>query len=149
MVYLKSFQRNITLDDLKFVEKFDYKVKMLAISNYANNFQCSVEPWLIKKNHSLSSINGVLNAVEVMSNLSGPVLLTGAGAGGKPTASSVLSDVFDYMSKSNRLSFSNKTKKLHSISNIKPFKENLKFYLSKNYKVSSSIKSYNNLLITF
>jgi len=120
---------NITLDDLKFVDKFDYKVKMLAISNYENNFQCSVEPWLIKKTHSLSSINGVLNAVEVMSNLSGPVLLTGAGAGGNPTASSVLSDIFDFLSKSNRTGLSNSSKNIKKIVKTKPYKNTMKFYL--------------------
>ncbi len=120
---------NITLDDLKFVDKFDYKVKMLAISNDENNFQCSVEPWLIKKNHSLSSINGVLNAVEVMSNLSGPVLLTGAGAGGNPTASSVLSDIFDFLSKSNRTGLSNSSKNIKKIVKTKPYKNTMKFYL--------------------
>ncbi len=127
-LYVKGIS-DITLNDIKYASQFGYKIKLLGIVNDKDGYQCSVEPWLISKTHSLSSVSDVLNAVEINSSLTGPILLSGAGAGSRATASSVLSDVFDYMSKSNRLSFSNKTKTLHSISNIKPFKENLKFYL--------------------
>ena len=65
---------------------------------------------MISKNHSLANIQGVLNAVEIISDLAWPILLTGAGAGGKATASSVLSDIYDFLSKTNRtgLTISNK-----------------------------------------
>ena len=83
----------VTLYDIKTARDFGYKIKLLAICSNENSFECSVEPWLISKDHSLAKIDGVLNAIEINSNLAGPLLLTGAGAGSKPTASAVMSDV--------------------------------------------------------
>ena len=40
---------------------------MLAICSNENSFECSVEPWLISKDHSLAKIDGVLNAIEINS----------------------------------------------------------------------------------
>ena len=117
------------MEDLNFADKLNYKIKLLAICTIEHGFQCSVEPWLVPKNHSLSNINGVLNAIEIISDLSGPILLTGAGAGPKATASSVLSDLFDYLANSNRTGISNSTNSIIKFNNIKPFKSKMKFYL--------------------
>ena len=119
----------ITLNDIKFVNSLGYKIKLLAISCASNKFQCSVEPWLISNKHILSNINGVLNAVEIKSNLTGPILLTGAGAGAGPTASAVLSDLYDYLSRSNRTGFTNSSIKLKYNINTTPYKDNLMFYI--------------------
>ena len=128
LMHVKGISK-ITLDDILFAKKFGYKIKLLAISNHKNNFECSVEPWMIPKNHSLSNIQGVLNAVEIISDLAGPILLTGAGAGGKATASSVLSDVFDFLSKTNRTGLTASNKKIKKSIKTTPYNQYLKFYL--------------------
>ena len=102
---------------------------MLAICSNENSFECSVEPWLISKDHSLAKIDGVLNAIEINSNLAGPLLLTGAGAGSKPTASAVMSDVFDCLAGGNRTGLLRNGDKINQVSNSKSFKSEVKFYL--------------------
>ena len=119
----------VTLYDIKTARDFGYKIKLLAICSNQNSFECSVEPWLISKDHSLAKIDGVLNAIEINSNLAGPLLLTGAGAGSKPTASAVMSDVFDCLAGGNRTGILRNGDKINQVSNSKSFKSEVKFYL--------------------
>ena len=119
----------VTLYDIKTARDFGYKIKLLAICSNQNSFECSVEPWLISKDHSLAKIDGVLNAIEINSNLAGPLLLTGAGAGSKPTASAVMSDVFDCLAGGNRTGLLRNGDKINQVSNSKSFKSEVKFYL--------------------
>ena len=120
---------DVTLYDIKTARDFGYKIKLLAICSNDKSFECSVEPWLISKDHSLSKIDGVLNSVEIKSNLAGPLLLTGAGAGSKPTASAVMSDIFDCISGSNRTGLIGPGIKINEITKSKSFKSEIKFYL--------------------
>ena len=66
---------------------------------------CSVKPWLIAKNFGLSNVSGVINAVQIESSLAGSVMITGAGAGGEPTASAVLADIVDIANGTKLFSF--------------------------------------------
>ena len=50
---------------------------------------------MIDSKHQISSINGALNSVYVKSDLAIDTILTGHGAGGGPTASSVLANICD------------------------------------------------------
>jgi len=61
-----------------------------------------VHPTLIPKGHILASIDGVLNAVLIDSEETGPIILSGAGAGGDATASSVISDLASIATNLNR-----------------------------------------------
>ncbi len=130
-LYVKGIS-NITLDDINFANSLNYKIKLLATSYKDNkNFQCSVEPWLIPNTHPLSKIEGVLNSVQITSDLCGSIILTGAGAGSKPTASSILSDLYDYCANKNRYGLLNKlpiNKEKNKIATM-PYKNILKFYL--------------------
>ena len=60
----------------------------------------------------MSSIEGVLNAVQIDSDLAGSVMLTGYGAGAKPTASAVLSDIISVALKSSIPVFGREAKDL-------------------------------------
>lgn len=55
-----------------------------------------VAPRLIPKGHPLA-VNGTLNAAQILSDLAGPVTITGRGAGRLETASAVLSDLISVM----------------------------------------------------
>ena len=54
-----------------------------------------VSPFMIDKEHPLSMVNGVFNAVFVTGNMLGDSMYYGKGAGKLPTASAVVSDVID------------------------------------------------------
>ena len=54
-----------------------------------------VAPIMLKKNHPLSTVDGVFNAIFVKGNMLGDTMYYGSGAGSLPTASAVVSDVID------------------------------------------------------
>jgi len=57
-----------------------------------------VAPRLIPKGHPLS-LSGTLNTAEIVTDLAGPITVTGVGAGGVETASAMLSDLVSIMDK--------------------------------------------------
>jgi homoserine dehydrogenase len=85
----------ISAVDIQMAEEMGFTIKLLGIvsQDKAGNIQANVYPALLEKGHQLATVNGVLNAVFLKTSSVGPVLLTGAGAGSLPTASSVLSDL--------------------------------------------------------
>ena len=88
----------ISLKDLKMAEKFNYKVKHLAITKYDqenNAIEARVHPAMISKKSPLASVDGAYNAVEYLGNYSGEGMIYGHGAGGKPTASAVVGDLIE------------------------------------------------------
>ena len=54
-----------------------------------------VSPMLVPKDHQLSEVNGVFNAILVKGDSIGDVMFYGQGAGKLPTASAVVADVID------------------------------------------------------
>lgn len=83
-------------EDIQFADQLGYAIKHLGIAkNLKDGIEIRVHPTLVPKTELISNVNGVMNAVLVNGNAVGPVLSYGAGAGGKPTASSVLSDLAD------------------------------------------------------
>lgn len=87
--------RTITALDIRMAEELGYEVKLLGVveRDAAGKILAAVYPALLEKDHQLASVNGVLNAVYLKTSAAGPLLLTGAGAGKLPTASSILSDL--------------------------------------------------------
>ena len=124
----------ITLLDIEMAKELNYYIKLLGIIVPQKNKTvfAAVFPALVKQSHQLSNVQGVLNGVYVKGSATGPLLLTGAGAGGDATASSVLADLVNVTniiknkSTPYNLSFINKKSPLHSdsIDNL-----NTKFYL--------------------
>lgn len=83
-------------EDIQYADQLGYTIKHLGIAkNLDEGIEIRVHPTLISKKELLSNVNGVMNAVLIKGNAVGPVLSYGAGAGGNPTASSVLSDLAD------------------------------------------------------
>src|SRR5690606_12615868 len=87
--------RTITALDIRMAEELGYEVKLLGVVERAasGKILAAVYPALLEKDHQLASVNGVLNAVYLKTSAAGPLLLTGAGAGKLPTASSIISDL--------------------------------------------------------
>lgn len=86
----------ITPLDIKFASEFGYKVKLIAIAKHMNNkVELRVHPTMLPREHMISSVNGVFNAVYVEGDAIGPALYYGRGAGEMPTGSAVVSDIVD------------------------------------------------------
>ncbi len=94
-VYVEGI-RNITPFDLELAEYFGYTIKLLAISKIeGDEVDIRVHPTMIPSNHILASVKSTLNAVNIKGDETGDVLLYGHGAGMRPTASAIISDVVD------------------------------------------------------
>ncbi len=90
----------IELDDINYAEKLGYRVKHLAMAvRSPSGIELRVHPALVPENHMLANIEREMNAIVLEGDLLGPLLISGAGAGAEPTASSVLADVADCLRK--------------------------------------------------
>jgi homoserine dehydrogenase len=87
----------ITPDDILFAqEELESVIKLLAIAQIDNGeLEIRVHPTLVPETHLLASVNDVFNAVYLVGDVVGPVLMYGAGAGMMPTASAVVADCID------------------------------------------------------
>ena len=137
--------RNVSLNDLKYCSELGYKIKLLGNSlvkiNKDNEEElfCSIEPWLIPKNFGLSNVSGVINAVQVQSSLAGSVMITGAGAGGEPTASAVLADIVDFANGTKLLPFGRSSSEINNNYKTKLYTDKFRFYLRLNVVDKSGV----------
>ncbi len=87
---------NIKIEDINFAKKLGYKIKLISeaciIENKISNF---TSPKLVQIDNPLASVDNALNAINIETVHLQNLFLEGEGAGGKPTASSVLSDLYD------------------------------------------------------
>ncbi len=89
---------DISLDDVSFANDLGYEIKLLGVIRQAENddrIEVRVSPSLIPKDHILSSVDGVFNAVAVHGDVVGETLFYGSGAGQDATSSAVISDLAD------------------------------------------------------
>ena len=87
---------SITPADIKVASDLGYKIKLLGIAQRsADGIEQRVHPTLVPKTSAIAGVDGVLNAVALETDHVHELLLAGPGAGGPPTASSVLSDILD------------------------------------------------------
>ncbi|HEV2516822.1 MAG TPA: homoserine dehydrogenase [Devosia sp.] len=87
---------SISQADIKVAGDLGYKIKLLGIAQRsADGIDQRVHPTLVPKTSAVAGVDGVLNAVALETDHVHELLLAGPGAGGPPTASSVLSDILD------------------------------------------------------
>ena len=87
---------SITQADIKVAADLGFKIKLLGIAQRsADGIEQRVHPTLVPKGSAIAGVDGVMNAVALETDHVHELLLAGPGAGGPPTASSVLSDIFD------------------------------------------------------
>lgn len=121
--------KDVNLIDLVFAEELGYRVKLLAISEFRNSKLIQeVSPCMVSKSNQIANVEGVLNAVEVNTDLTESVVLTGFGAGDKPTASAVLSDIISVAQNKTPFPFGCQTKNLIDGSGVGQ-KEKSKYYI--------------------
>lgn len=86
----------IQKSDVQFAEELGYRIKHLGIAKRTEKgIELRVHPTLIPEEVLLSKVEGVMNAVWIDGDASGPTLCYGAGAGALPTASSVVADIVE------------------------------------------------------
>lgn len=111
----------ITPEDIEFAKnELDYVIKLLGIAKQTNDgLEIRVHPTFIKNDHLLASVNDVFNAIYLIGDFVGPVMLYGQGAGRMATASAVVGDCLDIIFNENkRISYGPVESQVKSMKNI-------------------------------
>lgn len=86
----------ITSLDINFAKNFGYVIKLLAVCRSFNGrLDLRVHPTLIPKEHLLAAVNEEKNAIFVTGDFVGDTMFYGPGAGQRPTASAIVSDIVE------------------------------------------------------
>ena len=108
--------QSITREDIFFANKLGYKIKLLGLCyNKQKDLRLTVAPFLISKTKELSSVNENLNAIIIETTNGNKNILVGEGAGGKPTAVSVVSDIINLSNNNQNYVFGIPYKKIKKI----------------------------------
>ena len=92
-VYVEGI-RAVTPVDIGYASELGYRIKHLGLLRNTNaGIEARVHPTLVPHSELMAHVNGVLNAVQVVSDASGKTLFSGPGAGGAATASAVVADI--------------------------------------------------------
>ncbi|WP_243359628.1 homoserine dehydrogenase [Fundidesulfovibrio terrae] len=84
----------ITPLDIAYAREFGCEVKLIGQTKAVNGkVMAAVHPMLLSKSYLLAQVNGAFNAVRVVGDAVGAVMLYGQGAGGRATGSAVLADI--------------------------------------------------------
>ena len=82
--------------DFLYARKLTTTIRLLGVGEEdGEGLSLRVSPFLVRERLPLSKISGALNAVEVAGAMVGSTVLSGQGAGGNPTAVSVVADVLN------------------------------------------------------
>jgi len=86
----------VTADDIAFAKRLGYVVKLLAVAErVGDSVSVRVHPAMIPTSHPLAAVRDAFNAVLIDGERVGPLMLYGRGAGGDPTATSVVGDLIE------------------------------------------------------
>lgn len=84
----------VSADDIKTADSLGYSIKLLGFSEkIKEGIHVEVSPVLVPKTHPLSTVENEMNAIFINSFGVGESMYYGPGAGAKPTATSVVSDL--------------------------------------------------------
>jgi len=87
---------NISQTDVEFAKEFGYEIKLLGIAKKKDKgVELRVHPTMVKDNHPIAKVDGVMNAVSVVGDRVGQTMFYGPGAGGDATASAVVADIIE------------------------------------------------------
>jgi len=82
--------------DFLYAKRLGATIRMLGVAQRGDGpVSMWVSPCLVDERLTLSKISGVVNAVEITGDRLGSTLFSGPGAGGNPTAVSVVSDILN------------------------------------------------------
>jgi homoserine dehydrogenase len=82
--------------DIDFGKQFGYRLKLLAIAKQHNGrVEVRVHPTMIPTESPIAKVSGAYNAVQIVGDACGDIMLYGRGAGSMPTGSAVVADIMD------------------------------------------------------
>lgn len=80
--------------DIAYAKEFGYVIKLLGIAKWMEGeIEARVHPTMIPVASPIAQVHGVYNAIQVVGDVVGDVMLHGRGAGSMPTGSAVVSDI--------------------------------------------------------
>ncbi len=121
---------NIKIEDINFAKKLGYKIKLISETSIHDQTLLNfTSPKLVNKNNPLANVGDALNAINVETDHLDNLFLEGQGAGGKATASSVLSDLYDISQNSSFDNLGFKIKNLRQFKKISSRNIANKYYL--------------------
>jgi len=122
--------QNITIEDINFAKQLGYRIKLISETCVIDNkIYSSTKPKLISLDKPLANANNALNAINIETDQLQNLYLEGEGAGGLPTASSIISDIFEIASNSEFRSIGYKTGQLIEYQKFDSSNIKSKFYL--------------------
>jgi homoserine dehydrogenase len=87
---------SINAADIEAARELGYRIKLLGVAQRTSTgIEARVHPAFVPEEATIAQVSGVTNSVAIEGDFSGPVLLVGPGAGSRPTASAVASDIVD------------------------------------------------------
>ena len=87
---------NISTLDIAFARELGFTIKLLGIAKFQDQIiEARVHPTLVPTNSPIAQVNGVYNAIHLVGDAVGDIVLYGQGAGSLPTASAVVGDIID------------------------------------------------------
>ena len=87
---------SITAQDIEAARELGYRIKLLGVAERTpSGIEVRVNPAFVPEDATIAQVAGVTNCVAIEGDYSGAILLVGPGAGSKPTASAVASDIID------------------------------------------------------
>lgn len=93
LIYREGITK-ITAEDIAIGKELGYVVKLLAIAKQKEGkIEARVHPVFLSKDHPLANVNDAFNAVFIVGDAVGDIMLYGRGAGALPTGSAIVSDV--------------------------------------------------------
>ncbi len=85
---------HITPTDIAYAKEFGFTIKLLGIAKLIDGeVEARVHPTMLPSASPIAQIEGVYNAIQLVGDAVGDVVLYGQGAGSMPTGSAVVSDV--------------------------------------------------------
>ena len=121
---------NIHIEDIHNAKKLGCRIKLISESQIIEGKIFNVtEPRLIKIENPLANVDGVINAINVETEHLQSLFYEGEGAGGKATASSIISDLFEISNNSKSLSLGYKISELISFQSFDLMEKISPYYL--------------------
>jgi homoserine dehydrogenase len=94
-MYIEGIE-DITLADIRNAKSLGYKFKLLGVAGRTDDgIEQRVHPTLVPIGSPIADVGDAFNAVVLEGDFSDTLFLEGRGAGGHPTASSVVADICD------------------------------------------------------
>ncbi|MDA8230955.1 MAG: homoserine dehydrogenase [Magnetospirillum sp.] len=88
--------RHVSALDIRYADELGYRIKLLGVASLTDaGVETRVYPAMVPLSFPLAHVGGVFNAVVTEGDFVGRTVLEGRGAGARPTASAVVSDLVD------------------------------------------------------